>query len=230
MSFKRLMLIISIVVGTVYGGNAMAQPATNTCYGVPGATGCVTCEDVVNAYKSVNWAYNISDFSQCATSMNSQPMTAVGGDSQQIESLTAEIELLQAQLGQIPDKFVHNIIQADIELLQAQLEQAKAGPHELERLRNEHEQLQNKFGEPQQSDHEGGCDNRYDCERVEEIKNKYPDYTCYRIVEERMRDEHTPTESILIELFAQKTCNENNSQYGGNAMAQPPDGGMPPMH
>ena len=51
MSFKRLMLIISIVVGTVYGGNAMAQPATNTCYGVPGATGCVTCEDVVNAYK-----------------------------------------------------------------------------------------------------------------------------------------------------------------------------------
>ncbi len=48
-------------------GRPVAQPAQGggSCYGARADANCNSCADVINAYKALNWKYNIKDFAQC---------------------------------------------------------------------------------------------------------------------------------------------------------------------
>ena len=46
-------------------------PANKSCYGASDDI-CETCDDVVNAYKKKNWAYNKKDFIQCQSQLQTQ--------------------------------------------------------------------------------------------------------------------------------------------------------------
>jgi hypothetical protein len=141
-------------------------------------------------------------------SKNTGGSAETSGDSQQIESLIAEKESLQAQLEQAKAG------QEELNNLRGELEQAKAGQQELEQLRNEHEQLQNKYGEleakyNEQTSLHYGCDNPYDCARMDERNAMLPRQSAPRYNEKhdelmRREDDERRKSQPQVDEFAEK--------------------------
>lgn len=59
--------VIDCAKSTSTKTNSIEHFANNSCYGAKDGT-CNSCDDVVNAYKKRNWAYNKNNFEQCRKS------------------------------------------------------------------------------------------------------------------------------------------------------------------